>query len=408
MRQLTHSAPKIVRLMIVMLITGSALLVPAGMRAASASGEAVTGVLYRPTDSSQFAGYPRIIRLAHSGADNGDLIALFDVFIGNTDQLLIYRSTDDGRTWSRISTFTDAAYDGRMCCATIYELPRQLGDQAAGTLLLAESAGAAGTVDHEIKVYRSGDEGHTWSYLSSCAKGQGGLWEPSFAVDRDGNLVCYFSDERRVEFSQFLGHVVSADGGRTWGDETLDIGIPDGLTRPGMATVVRLASGRYLMSFEVCGQPNCPVHVKSSEDGVHWGDPTDLGPLVRTDNGTYAGRTPYIAIVRGADSRDMLVLTSKGLFGPDDLPAPQSGQMLLANADGGLGEWSFISSPAPVAAGGPDCANYSSALLPDQAYRAIFMIAAAGLDGGGCEIIFGRGSPTSTVDGTPTMATPRS
>ncbi len=396
------------RMALVVMIAGWAMLIPTGAHAADPSRNAAAGVLYRPGDPGQFAGYPRVIRLAQSGDANGTLIALFDVFIDNTDRLLIYRSTDDGQSWSHLSTFTDAAYDGRMCCPTLFELPDKMGDQRAGTLLLAESAGAAGTIDHEIKVFRSGDHGRSWSYLSSCAKGQGGLWEPSFAVDRDGRLVCYFSDERRVSYSQFLGHVVSTDGGHTWGKETMDVGVPDGLTRPGMATVVQLTSGRYVMSFEVCGPPNCPVHIKSSEDGVHWGDPTDLGSQVQTGDGIYAGRTPYIAIVRGTGSQEMLVLTSKGLFGPDDLPAPQSRQMLLVNRQGGAGDWSFIASPVPVAAGGPDCANYSSVLQPDPTHNGIFMMAAAGLDAGGCEIDYGRASLVSAPGGTPVLATPRS
>ena len=408
MSTLTRTISRSLRLVVVLVLTGSAVLVSTGAQAANARGDATARVLYRPTDPAQFAGYPRVIRLAHSGDANGDLIALFDVFIGNTDRLLIYRSTDDGRNWSHRSTFTDAAYDGRMCCPTLFELPRQMGEQAAGTLLLAESAGAAGTLDHEIKVFRSGDQGQTWTYLSSCARGEGGLWEPSFAIDRAGRLVCYFSDERQVQYSQFLGHVVSRDGGQSWSEETMDVGVPDGLTRPGMATVIRLPSGGYVMSFEVCGTPNCPVHLKRSADGVHWGNPTDLGARVQTRDGVYAGRTPYIALAGGADSPPALVLTSKGLFGSDDLPAAQSGRMLLVNRAGGAGDWSFIPSPAPVSPAGPDCANYSSALLTNPADHSLVMLAAAGLDGGGCEIESGRTNLAGALGGTPVIATPHS
>lgn len=403
------SASTLLRLVIVMATLAWAVVVPNIGRAANQGGNVTPGVLYRPGDSSQFAGYPRVIRLTHSGDANGTLVALFDVFIDNTDRLLIYRSTDDGQTWSQLSTFTDSAYGGRMCCPTIFELPRRMGNQAAGTLLLAESAGAVETADHEIKVFRSGDHGRSWSYLSSCAKGSGGLWEPSFAVDRDGGLVCYFSDERRVPYSQFLGHVVSTDGGQTWDKEVMDVGVPDGLSRPGMATVVRLASGRYVMSFEVCGSPNCPVHIKSSDDGVHWGDPADLGAAVQTADGIYAGRTPYLTVMPGVDSKEILILTSKGLFGPDDLPAPRSGQDLLINRRDGAGAWTFVTSPVPVAPGGPDCANYSSVLLPNQASRQVLMLAAASLDGGGCEIKDGIAplgvAPAAT---TPVPATPES
>ncbi len=376
---------------------------------ASTNDETMGGVLYAPGDPSQFAGYPRVIRLAHSDASNGTLIALFDTFQEDTDRLLVYQSADNGLTWSQISTLTDTSYSGRMCCATLFELPKAMGKQAAGTLLLGESAGAAGTTEHEIRVFRSTDHGHSWSYLSSCAKGIGGLWEPAFSVDSSGNLICSFSDEGNISYSQFLGHVTSTDGGQSWGKEQLDIGIPDELTRPGMATVVQVSAHHYVMSFEVCGISNCPVHIKTSVDGDHWGDPTDLGEPVQTTDGDYAGRTPYVALLHGDGDTATLILTSKDIFASDDLPAPQSRQVLLINGQSGVGKWSLVNSPIAIPVVGPDCANYSSSLLPDPDGRSVLLMAAVGRDGGGCEIRYGRTpitAPTSSP-ATPAPATPR-
>ena len=356
-------------------------------RHAAASG---SGVLYRPSDPSQFAGYPRVIRLAHSGTANRTLLATFGINVGGTDSLLIYRSTDDGRSWLRLSTVADGAYGGRMCCETLFEAPQALGHQPAGTLLLGESAGAAGTVGHELKIFRSRDHGWSWTYLSSCAKGAGGVWEPDFQVDRAGRLVCYFSDERRVVYSQFLGHVVSVDGGKTWGPEHVDVAVPDGSSRPGMATVIRLPGGRYVMSFEVCGRTNCEVHIKTSADAESWGAQTDLGPRVQTSSGVYAGHTPYIAWTRAGGAQGEILLTSHDLYGRDDTVAPQSRHDLLVNKQEGTGPWSLVAAPVQVSEGGPDCANYSSALLPSSTGSGLVMLAAAGLDGGGCEIRYGR------------------
>ncbi|MGH2531703.1 MAG: sialidase family protein [Thermomicrobiales bacterium] len=373
-------------------------------QAAGAGQAEWSGVLYRPSDTSQFAGYPRVIRLAHGGQANGTLIAIFDVFVENTDRLLIYRSTDDGRTWSHISTLTDTDYAGRMCCPTLFELPRTLGDQAAGTLLLAESAGAAGTVGHEIKVFRSTDQGESWTYLSSCARGPGGLWEPYFSIDSSGRLVCFFADEGRAEYSQYLGHVVSTDGGETWSDVHVDVAVREGALRPGMATVVRLPSGRYVMSFEVCRLPNCEVHVKSSADGVDWGDPADLGERVQTSDGLYAGHTPYLAWTPEGGPQGTLLLSSQDVFGPDGLVAPESRRVLFVNRQGGTGPWSLVAAPVSVPQGGPDCANYSSPLLTEPADQGVLMLAAVGLGGGGCEIRYGR-TPVEQM-GTP-RATPQ-
>lgn len=398
-----------IRLATDLLVMVWALFASTGGSLAAASQSASNGVLFSPADSSQFAGYPRVIRLAHSGAGNGTLVALFDTFRDGTDQLLVYQSADNGHTWTHLSTVADSAYAGRMCCATLFELPLTAGDQAAGTLLLGESGGAVESLDHEIKVFRSADHGQSWSYLSSCAKGQGGLWEPAFSIDRAGHLVCTFSDERRASYNQFLGHVVSTDGGTTWGTEQMDVGVPDGATRPGMATIVRLSASRYVMSFEVCGTPNCPVHIKTSVDGDHWGDPTDLGARVQTRDGDYAGRTPYVAVLRGEGATATLLLTSKDMFSPDDLPAPDSRQALLINHQGGSGVWSLVDAPVTMPGDGPDCANYSSALLPDSDGNGVFELAAVGRDGGGCEIRYGHGPITAAPAPAATRlpATPR-
>lgn len=383
------------------------LLLPAASGKAGLSRTVATpkagGVLYQPPDPSQFAGYPRVTRLAHSGGANGEIIATFDIFVDNTDRLLLYHSTDDGRSWSRLSRLTDTAYAGRMCCATIFELPRAMGQQAAGTLLLAESAGAVDAMEHEIKVFRSTDHGQSWHYLSSCAKGAGGLWEPEFGVDAAGRLVCYFSDERQAAYSQFLGHVVSTDGGKTWSAERTDVAVADGLTRPGMATVVGLPSGRYLMSFEVCGPPNCEVHIKTSADGDNWGNPADLGERVQTAKGLYAIHTPYLTWAPGGSPDGQLLLSANDVLTPGGLVAAQSRRVLLANQNGGSGPWTLVTAPVIVPQDGPDCSNYSSPLLTSGSDHRLLMLAAVGLDGGGCEI---RYAASPLVPVTPSLATP--
>jgi BNR/Asp-box repeat len=385
------------------------LLRPSGRGAAAGAGNVQlesSGVVYRPSDTNQFAGYPRVIRLSHDGRASGTLIATFDVFVENTDRVVIFRSVDDGRTWSRLAMLSDTDYAGRMCCATLFELPTSMGHQPAGTLLLAESAGAADALEHEIKVFRSANRGESWTYLSSCASGAGGLWEPSFSIDGAGQLVCYFSDERQITYSQFLGHVVSTDGGQTWSDEHVDVAVPDDLTRPGMATVVPLPSGRYLMSFEVCGRPNCEVHLKSSADGDDWGEPTNLGERVQTAEGLYAGHSPYLVWTSEGNPQGTLLLSSQDLFEPDGLVAPESRRALLVNRQGGTGPWSLASAPVSVPQGGPDCANYSSPLLAEPADQGVVMLAAVGLDNGGCEIRYGRAPIETTGTAALPAATP--
>lgn len=65
---------------------------------------------------------------------------------------------------------------------------------------------------------------------------------------------------------------------------------------------------------------------------------------------------------------------------------------LQVNRRDGAGPWSIIPAPLAVPQDGPDCSNYSSALLPSPTGRSLFMLAAWGLDMGGCAIHYGTES----------------
>lgn len=371
-------------LCVAVLASVAATVVQTGPRALAYTGT----VVFSPPNASQFSGYPRVVRLAHNGPANGRLITAFDTFVDGTDRILLYQSSDDGATWSPLATIADTAYSGRTCCPTLFELPQQVGAQPAGTLLLGDSEGAAGAAGHEIKVWRSTDQGAHWSYLSSCASTTGvpGLWEPDFQIDKNGNLVCYFSDETHVGsgYSQLLGHVVSTDGGATWGPESYDIAVPDGRTRPGMATVSPLPNGQYLMSFEVCGLPNCQDRVKTSPDGDTWGAPTDLGAPIQTSDGRYLGHTAYVAWSPAGGPNGELIATGWDFYNSAGQQLPESGSVLLVNTSLGAGPWSVLPAPFDFTTSG--CAGYSSPVLPSRDGKSVLYVAATPLSAGGCEI----------------------
>ena len=72
--------------------------------------------------------YPRLVQIKY-GADKGTLLATFSG--GNADRgLAIWRSTDNGETWAHFSDV--AQLRGQPC---LYELPRQIGEFSAGTLM---------------------------------------------------------------------------------------------------------------------------------------------------------------------------------------------------------------------------------------------------------------------------------
>ncbi|MFC7613384.1 hypothetical protein ACFQV2_06980 [Actinokineospora soli] len=120
------------------------------------------------------SSYPRVIRLEHSGAANGTVLATIGTRIDDHAVGLVYRSTDGGETFRKLSTVADpAGVSGQgACCATLYELPRRVGPLAEGTLLWATTAGMdAPKKSRRVKqrLWRSEDHGATWSYLSDIA-----------------------------------------------------------------------------------------------------------------------------------------------------------------------------------------------------------------------------------------------
>ncbi len=80
-------------------------------------------------------------------------------------------------------------------CGTLYELPQQVGSLRAGTLFWAAAVGKK-TERMAARIYRSDDEGRSWSFLSEIrAANPGGIWEPEFTMGSDGALILFFSDK---------------------------------------------------------------------------------------------------------------------------------------------------------------------------------------------------------------------
>jgi hypothetical protein len=64
----------------------------------------------------------------------------------------------------QIGEISDPAFGSGLCCGTLYELPQQVGSLQAGTLLWAASVGKK-TERMATRIYRSNDEGRSWSYI---------------------------------------------------------------------------------------------------------------------------------------------------------------------------------------------------------------------------------------------------
>lgn len=333
------------------------------------------------------ASYPRVIRLEHNGPANGRVLASVGTVDGSALGIIM-ESTDGGATFQQVGTIADPeGANGRgMCCGTLFELPSPVGDMPTGTLLWASTVGykvPEAQRHTKQRLWVSRDLGRTWSFLSDIATSpnQYNAWEPDLSVAADGQLVAHFSDESdKAHHDQKLVRVRSADG-LVWTDYQETVKNDDFFVRPGMAGVRQLADGTYFLVYEVCnlpGEPMCDIHFRTSADGWDFGDPLDLGTVVRTADGKYVRHTPTITV----SPTGAIVLVAEMLVNADGSKAEGNGKTLLVNESNGAGPWREI--PAPVEVPAPDnhgCMNFSPSLLASTDGTSVLEIATDVVDG---------------------------
>ncbi|MDX8048397.1 exo-alpha-sialidase [Lentzea sp. BCCO 10_0798] len=301
--------------------------------------------------------HPHAIRLEHGTHRGSILVALHGFHVVN-----VLRATRAGKKFRQIGTFTDEVSAHATCCGHLYELPRQVGEMPAGTVLWAGSVG----LRHEglkARIWRSDNAGETWQHLSECARAMpgGGLWEPDLSVDARGRLNCYFADETHEQHSQYIGRSVSADG-VLWSGKEKVVALSAGWLRPGMPQVKRLPTGDFYMMYEICSQPDqyfCEAYHRSSPDGVNWGDPTWHGTRPTTKDGRYFAHTPSITLAPNGTSRGRVILMGQMLMSADGKVDPGNGRTVFVSENGGRDGWYAV--PAPVAVPGArddNCPNY--------------------------------------------------
>ncbi|MDQ0061461.1 RICIN domain-containing protein [Paenibacillus harenae] len=318
------------------------------------------------------ANYPRLIRLNHSGSANGTLLATFEQSPGNTGNkpvFPIYRSTDDGKTWTHLSDIVDTQNNwGMVWQPQLFEMPQTIGNVPAGTILAAGYSVQFGSNwAHrygKIDLYRSDDHGLTWQFMSNIA--QAGdydhpIWEPFFAIDNYGNLVCYYSDERQHELhSQKLVHQVSTDGGYTWGPVVEDVALADSSLRPGMPVVTKMGNGQYMMVYEVVGMNANPIHFRFSNDGVNWGDPLNVGTKLTSVDGVTPGSSPYVVWSPVGGPKGTLIVSGKF-----QVPLSSRGSDYFVNYNYGIGPWYRMQGPLTYTSNNMTGYSHSMALSPD-------------------------------------------
>lgn len=343
--------------------------------------------------------YPRIVALSHNAdaSKNGAIIASITSFTGGGHED-IFVSHDQGLSFTLAGQVTDSNFSKGLCCGGLYELPVAIGAMPAGTLLWAGSVGGDTPAEPmQLRIFKSTDQGAHWAYLSNCAtaskpRNGGGLWEPEFTVGQDGKLICFYSDETETGHSQVLKLTQSSDG-MAWSAPVDIVASPTQADRPGMANVVRLPNGSYLMSFEICGPLNCAAFLKTSADGVNWGDPADHGAAIATDDGATFWHTPTLAWAPVAGSATGQLVLQGQILVKNGVPVAGNGKTILLNAAGdGTGPWvAFNAATAitmPAGTAGNYCQNYSSPLLALDGGKKLLQLASDFAGGNTCKTWF--------------------
>lgn len=319
---------------------------------------------------------------------NGEVLASVAAFNGG-NHIDIYASSNTGASFARVGVINDADFSTGLCCGTIFQLPRAVGSLPAGTVLWAGSVGQdAANRRMKIKVYRSSDNGRSWSYLSAVvAANTGGLWEPEFSIANDGALVMMYSDETNTAYSQRLVKTRSYTG-TSWQDQTDFVASSVQSDRPGMAVVSKLASGSRMATFELCGPAACTVFYKTSSDGWNWGDSHDVGSAIRLADGRYFAHAPYNTVLPNGG----ILVVGQVLMNGNGSVATANGATVFKSASGSpAGPWTTIAAPVSVPGAYDNyCPNYSSPLLPVANGNSVLEFASR-VQSSHCIMYYGRG-----------------
>lgn len=291
-------------------------------------------IIYRPPPDHASWGtiYGRSLQL-----NDGSLyVRLFPTVVGHTSPFLltqydslvtwenylpeppqvtfpVLKSEDGGASWYSHLNVSDQVHDwGLRYQPHFYRLQNDVGSFGAGTILLSGMAVREDLSEAWLDVYVSVDEGDSWTFQSSVAYAPGPLttgngnkavWEPFF-VEHDGELICYYSDQRDEDHAQKLVHVVTTDL-ENWSEPVDDEASDVFGYRPGMTTVAHIEStGQWIMTYEVCDGPvpGCPSFFKVAADPREFRT-VEGQLLVSGAEGRTSGSSPFVIWTKD-ESRD--------------------------------------------------------------------------------------------------------
>ncbi len=244
--------------------------------------------------------YPTMIKLQHNGEHNGTLLATLE---SGDEGYRIMKSTDDGKTWEKISSARDYLNRGYVTTwmPFLYELPVDIGNYKAGTIILAATSRNRSGEDFEIStitLYASTNLGKSWKAFCNVDTAGGlswGVWEPFLIYDEGTKrLYCFYSDDSDPNHDQKLVYKYTTDL-KNWSELKECVACADPALRPGMISIAKMNNGEYAMAFEMVGLAGAPIYLKKTKDLDDWGDISDYGTPVKTSDGVTFGSAPWCA-----------------------------------------------------------------------------------------------------------------
>ncbi|KAI1506459.1 Sialidase [Biscogniauxia marginata] len=274
---------------------------------------------------------PRTLYARVAQLPNNDLLATWENYSPEPPPVYfpIYKSTDQGATWTEISRVEDQGLGyGLRYQPVLYVLPEAIGGYDAGTVLLAGSSIPTDLSSTQLDLYASTDSGVTWEFVSHVAAGgearpNNGLtpvWEP-FLLLHGGKLIYYYSDQREnATHGQKIVHQTSTDL-RTWGPVVDDVEYPTYTDRPGMPTLALLPNGQYIYTYEYGGGADptggssgyrFPVYYRLSEDPESFADKPHHAIASRSSSGstTSPNGSPYVVWTPAGGENGTIVVSS--------------------------------------------------------------------------------------------------
>ncbi len=301
-------------------------------------------------------GYPKGITLQHqkNPADNGKIISHLAVVdkLGPKTRSCVVESSDGGKTWKIISRPTEqnamnkaqGLTPGHM--SQIYELPEQVGDYPAGTLVYANGSLSYG-LRTEIWMWYSTDCGRTWKQTAQIAtmpntdsEGKG-VWEP-YAIYDNGYLYCFYSDQTNPTYDQALTFRRSKDG-VNWEEPKYVCAFEGEREGPGMIIITKMGNGEFFAVYEYYGKAGShakgQVYYKKTTDLNDWGDPADLGTMIKSGELEIIGAPACVWVPAGGECGTLIV------SGKEDNSKTEEHRIMVSSDYGKT--WVTMANPLP-------------------------------------------------------------